>query len=658
MPERRGLNRTTDMIVRAQLAAREEQNNPNSVTPKPDLFLGEDAPLPHALANCGSEGAARGVVLAMRERNQQKRNGTLKPDSNSQLNTNVNDNGWIMTLGLQGQDLGDPVDHALRRLKKTRSGRREGTVKGTNIFQSISSFFREDTTLSQALDLYGIYNTMGALLGVDDVRGHDVSTFANIPNIVTKSIKRTGISEKAQAYFETTALHMKRGAEDALDSLTSLYGSFLLRSYIDDIIEMKRQTSEVPQFDLQNAVKRVNAAYSSLLRMNDSNRDDSNFTSELEEIHTEIQSLDIELFCERIPVAARKKEEVLLGKWDPSLESYGKEYHSGRSLGKAGTLLEQKTKAYYKNVLGSYLNERYRLMNATEILKHEEGVDGIGISFIHKLDIARTRDGDHIVSFVGEPVSGKYAGDIVKYRQPLYVEYDGDTVLDFLPGNEEKNILELADSTLTPQGFSVSKPYFSNEHMVISEKAAGDTNLAELRREVACGQMTDQVFSEYLLSAINRMTEEAEDRLSMSLYKSLSQVHTEVEWDRSRRLVIFNDALTGQRTFYCLDLAYEPDRDTEHERYQGLTNWRVDMNKFQDSLRRIHAQFFVGQSSAEVIDLLVTSLKRSSTLFDPVRKQIGLGKGYRTKKLSTKPIRNESFPSHVARVFDGNIVHL
>lgn len=706
---------STDMLLRAQEAARQLERDPTAiVSPGPDASMGNSNASPtRAIGDCGSEASALLIKDTWNRSTSQEQVGLATTDFENQMK----DYGWIMTLYL-GEDLGDPVDFAIRAVRTKRRQQQVKDPTRTEALASILYFLTGDTTYCDGENLYGIYNAFGDLLGIEDIRGKDVALFSGMPRFPKTKAIQTDKSDLKSPILETAAWHIKMGAEEGIDRVTKKYGMLLFTYFLVDAMGMIDSGVSPNSQEFENAIKRVNAAHASIIRVLPQCQAKPDFASDIETIRGYAKEEGIDTVSADIKVAATSNDEVFLGSWDPSKEAYGRNFVPQKSFGKAGRLLEDRTAIVYEKVLSMFLSETYQLVDTSDFIERQEipnfqtvehhdhlplwmifDSDGrkqvdlrpsrpislliakdelhsddmaevtdeakrmmreiYTLSYVYQLQIGLIKGGHHVFYLAGELLDGRYKGDIIKYRQPIYTDTGEGIVLEYLPANEEMEVLEVTADALEKNGFYVTRPRFATETILLNRKAHGDRNFAEFRKSIMSGEILDSSsLKDTVLQGMTSMLAESYQLVGEALVEHLSWSGYQPQWDTDRHLISFENE-DSLPTFYYIDLIYDPNGIDERLREHGLTNWRIDTDEFLGRLGEIEAIHSQDNTSVDDVRLLViNALKQSATLFDPISKKVWLGKDAIYGHAFTQPIPEDVIPQSVAKIYDGLVTKL
>ncbi len=271
-----------------------------------------------------------------------------------------------MTRYLNGDDLGDPFDHALREVLKDQEKVLSEKVNIGDGIAAVASFFHGELTVIDIKALYQIYNALGLGIGIKDVRGIDfVPKFirnARAPQLIQNGI--LNFKEKHRPFLETTAWYIREGAVEGMRQVTQSFGSALLDTYLDDLISLKESGGNIES--KKEAIKRVNAGYEVYMQVAEKQRDgkQEDWLEELDKIRAKAQENGLFEYCRDVEVAGRNESSVFLGVYAKDLSSFRGDYSPPVNLSRrVKNVLIQGTANVYKEVLTGLVRERYGIGN-------------------------------------------------------------------------------------------------------------------------------------------------------------------------------------------------------------------------------------------------------------------------------------------------------
>lgn len=642
MPKGEELRSTRELIEAASSATMDAQAQHKKKTEKehPGADCFKKGVTPHLMPDCGSSAMQKHTQEAMRQ--HVERHKSVGQSISGR--TESTDNGWIETYFLDGDDRGDPFDHAIRYVI---SHRHDKIPVNSNILRAVPavlSFFRGNATSDSIRVLYDIYNIIGVGMGIDNVRGADLLPRYFINNLFTG---RRGslyvMKDSRRDTLVSAAWHIRKGADSGMDRITEKYGDLLPMIYFDELLEMSNKSQESVG-ESREVVKRFNSAYSSLLNQAKKYGADSVFETMRVRLDGLISDSGVGEFYKDVEVPG-DPDDARLGK--SVVGNFGSGFRPKVNLGRKAAILEEGTSRIYEKVLEVMIREYYGLAQTSGFTrKYEENKDGGVISsgewqdffgenenFIaelldgHKLEgrvlqsrLVKMAGKFRLSSLVIQPFSNDFLTMpvVLKFSYPVIKDNDSSGLVKYMSGPEEYKWLNLLRSTLINEGINVAVPVLAFGNMLMTAIVPADRNLNGFLSSIENGKINLSLqFRQEVLESVREFTDEVKKKSSQAIYQKLIEEKQDTSVDGDYGIVY------GKKDDVCelvLDMGFNPLGETDEERRHGYTNWLVEGEKLQSDLEVIAGA--VPDENGNYKKRIKDALKRHMTLIDPVFKTV------------------------------------
>ncbi len=641
--------------------------------PKPVLDVGTD----HVSSGgCGDVAAHQTARMLVRESRKGHDSRTHQESSNSQLS----EQGWIMTMALGPyNDLGDPFDHAY---EQKYSSRPYEIAPIPDFKKTVSAIVNFLTGHSMSFDdiqrLYGFYKEKGVDLGVSGVRGIDEEMRLKMRKY-SKDRKREVLRKKMMPALEAIAWYIREGAEDALDAVTEIYGRELIDIYLTDVREiMKMRDDDGKKSDLVEAVKRVNAAYASLVVNEKADATDSNFPKVIQQ-DLSSEGLIEAIKSEGIEVANDESHPVILGIPNITIDTHRRKTIVAKAIDipplHFGRVIADGTFQMYKTVLIDLIEHARSIRNLdgkSQKYKDETGdgetyrvgypnlpftrelfrrnleyqvqeipniyVTDKGSEFLSRYpglaqairerrfqgDILRfvTDKDSNVVSLVVRPhIYYDQDGISHEISEPIIAKYSYPTFQDsskmkYTPAVWEQEFLEVVKNSL-PSEFRVVEPLFATGEVLVMPDVGGDVSLREFYSDIFYDRVPQlRSYRLAILESIRDITDVAKEVIKNGLLETYSQIYSGVaRTSQDHVLTIQNNKIMIQ---LCLDLAERQDLGDANRRFHGYEHWRLDEERFINALARREEEIRTNKGDHFTYYDIRSALLESVVFFDPI----------------------------------------
>lgn len=626
---------------------------------------------------CGDAAAARSAHL-MAQKGREKK----KSDSRNTPSTGTS-TGWVMTeIFGPHNDFGHlvygvqlPIYETEEQLDEEEKSvlqiTREALLGASNLFSG------KELDNNQKSSLWFFYQQAGIELGMENIVGPLTKNQVSQMEKNSSSEQRKKLKEKLHPVLEIIAWYIREGIKEGLDTVTLLHGSKLTDLYLNDFQFIQRSLgSDFSDEDLQNAAKRVNAAWASLLKVGN--------WEEANRVYTSSARKGILDASSSIEVASERDGDNLLGIRNPNIDTRAipSRLATSRFFRRFGNSLSRGIAAVYERSLSDMIlqsdlsdllviekgrkipefenyeilahpyipNVHYLRLRNARIFPKDLDIPSIfvtneGIKLIAQNDdfFRLALEGQAIGETQGDIYLTRIAG--TDYLRSLAVRFDlsnlgeenkgilkliypalrrdkrGQLHFQYLPGHKQLELLEVARRSLNPSGYNVVEALLATDEVLVTREAAGNMSLYDFYDYIFHNKIPELVpLRNAIIDSVIDVTEDANAKLKDAYTQHFRQLGMGCAYDGNENALDIFDARPETRRNEMkkmrlyLDISRRKDIERTREALHGYMNWRFDEGRFMRLLEEKNEQRANGLLYEDVRDCL----RESVTLFDPV----------------------------------------